>query len=320
MSELIINTDDFHKMRINKKEYEKRVSSIVNIIEKHKTKILTCKKYLENDGLDDYLYKPNIERKRLETRSILELEGVEVEVLERIETMYSITFIFKLDSENNFSLKLGLSGSDTTLLTAENKKVADFSTSIFSINILKIEKIYTEVGILLLSDILLNVTEDKLIENKDIEKKGIIKEKIKNLTNKEAFYSRNKKTKKVRVSCISVRYFKIGEKRMSNIDFYDYKFASYSCYERPETPSFFHVQKFTLKKWDYLIYKKLAGNKIEEYTVNLCFDEKLRKEERQQEKVYKIYNKDIDFSNPFLNKKNQELENLNEYFELNYGY
>ena len=135
MSELIINTDDFHKMRINKEEYEKRVSSIVDIIEKHKTKILTCKKYLENDGLDDYLYKPKIERKRLETGSILEMEGVEVEVLERLETMYGITFIFKLDSENNFSLKLGLSGSDTTLLTAENKKVADFSTSIFSTNI-----------------------------------------------------------------------------------------------------------------------------------------------------------------------------------------
>lgn len=320
MSELIINTDDFHKMRINKEKYEKRVSSIVNIIEKHKTKILTCQKYLENDGLDDYLYKPSFERKRLETGSILEMEGVEVEVLERLETMYGITFIFKLDSENNFSLKLGLFGSDTILLTAENKKVADFSTSIFSTNILKVEKIYTEVGILLLSDILLNVTEDKLIEDGEIEKKVIIKEKIKNLTNKEAFYSRNKKTKKVRVSCISVRYFKIGEKRISSIDFYDYKFASYSCYERPNTQSFFHVQKFTLKKWDYLIYKKLAGNKIEEYIVNLSFDEKLRKEKFLQEKVYKIYNKDIDFSNPFLNKKDQELEDLNEYFELNYGY
>lgn len=191
MSELIINTDNFHEMRINKEEYEKRVSSIVNIIEKHKTKILTCKKYLENDGLDDYLYKPNIERKRLETGSILEMEGVEVEVLERLETMYGITFIFKLDSENNFFIKLGLSGFDTSLLTKQNKKIADFSLNIFSKKIFKIEKIYTEVGILLLSDVLLNVTEDKLIENEGIEKKGIIKEKIKNLTNKEAFYSRS---------------------------------------------------------------------------------------------------------------------------------
>jgi hypothetical protein len=320
MSELIINTDDFHKMRINKEEYSKRVSSIVDIIEKHKTKILACQKYLENDGFDDYLYKPDIIRKKLDKGSVLEMEGVEVEVLEKQEIMYSMIFTFKLDSENNFSLNLGLSRSDTTLLTKDNKKIADFSLSIFSKNILKIEKIYTEAGILLLSDILLNVTEDKLIENEDIEKKGIVKEKIKNLTNKEAFYSRNKKTKKVRVSCISVRYFKTGEKRMSSIDFYDYKFASYSCYERPNPQSFFHVQKFTLKKWDYLIYKKLAENKIEEYTVNICFDEKLRKEEQQQEKVYKIYNKDIDFSNPFLNKKNQELEDLNEYFELNYGY